>query len=97
VYATIRDNGGWDNWTMVEVEKFPCKDANEATAKEREWFEKLDSSLSTQYPKRSVVEYLIGNRLQRIVIFQTYRCKNKEKIRQYKTDNKDEIALRRKQ
>jgi hypothetical protein len=31
-----------DNWTMVEVEKYPCKDANEATAKEREWFKRLN-------------------------------------------------------
>jgi hypothetical protein len=29
---------------MVEVEKYPCKDANEATAKEREWFERLNST-----------------------------------------------------
>jgi hypothetical protein len=38
VYKTIRENGGWDNYSMIEIEKYPCKDANEATAKEREWF-----------------------------------------------------------
>jgi hypothetical protein len=52
VYATIRKNGGWDNWTMVEVEKYPCKDANEATAKKREWFERLNST--DTYLKRGI-------------------------------------------
>jgi hypothetical protein len=27
VYSTIRENGGWNNWSMVEIEKYPCKDA----------------------------------------------------------------------
>jgi hypothetical protein len=36
VYSTIRQNGGWDNYSMIEIEKYPCKDTNEATAKERE-------------------------------------------------------------
>jgi hypothetical protein len=38
VYQTIRDNGGWDNWEMIEIEKYPCNDANEATARERYWY-----------------------------------------------------------
>ena len=28
VYETIRNNGGWDNWIMLEVEKYPCNDKN---------------------------------------------------------------------
>ena len=24
IYQFIRDNGGWDNWTMIEVAKFVC-------------------------------------------------------------------------
>jgi hypothetical protein len=57
VYKTTRDNGGWNNWTMVEIEKYPCKDANEARAKEREWFERMNSSLNMQYPQRTDKEY----------------------------------------
>ena len=34
VYRTVRDNGGWDNWAMIEIEKFPCRDKNEAVARE---------------------------------------------------------------
>jgi len=31
----IRDNGGWDNWSMILIEKYPCWDRNEANARER--------------------------------------------------------------
>ena len=37
---------------MIEIEKYPCKDANEARAKEREWFERLNSNLNTKIPNR---------------------------------------------
>jgi hypothetical protein len=39
VYNTIQQNGGWENWTMVEIGKFPCKDSKEAKAGERHWIE----------------------------------------------------------
>jgi hypothetical protein len=41
VYLFIRLNGGWDNWEMIEIEKYPCKDGNEARARERYWYEQL--------------------------------------------------------
>ena len=44
IYKTIRDNGGWENWTMVEIEKFPCADRNEAAARERYWYEQLNTA-----------------------------------------------------
>ena len=50
VYQFIRNNGGWDNFDMIEIEKFPCKDGNEARARERYWYEELNSSLNTIKP-----------------------------------------------
>ena len=35
-YKFIRNNGGWDNWIMVELEKYPCQDGNEARKREEE-------------------------------------------------------------
>ena len=29
---SIRDNGGWDEWNMIEIEKNPCNDKREAEA-----------------------------------------------------------------
>ena len=33
-YIEIRNNGGWENFKMIEVEKYPCNDNREAEARE---------------------------------------------------------------
>ena len=30
IYEIIRDNGGWNNWKMVEIVKYPCNTKQEA-------------------------------------------------------------------
>jgi predicted GIY-YIG superfamily endonuclease len=50
VYNIIRDNGGWDNWSMVEIEKYPCNDGNEARARERYYYDILNASMNTVRP-----------------------------------------------
>eukprot|EP01038_Epipyxis_sp_PR26KG_P014805 gene14805-19891_t len=47
VYKTIIQNGGWDNWDMIELEKYPCLDANEAHGRERYYIEQLNANLNT--------------------------------------------------
>jgi hypothetical protein len=47
---------------MVRIEKYPCKDTHEATARERYWYETLNSQLNTIYPQRSRAEYLEDNK-----------------------------------
>ena len=34
-YQIIRNNGGWDNWSMVLVKYYPCKDKRELEREER--------------------------------------------------------------
>ena len=41
LYNVIRNNGGWDNWEMIMLEFFNCKNSIEAKAKEQEYYEKL--------------------------------------------------------
>ena len=50
VYTTIRDNGGWENWTMIEIEKYPCNDKNEACSRERHFYELLNANMNIQCP-----------------------------------------------
>lgn len=57
LYSFIRENGNWNNWEMIEIEKYPCHDGNEARKREREWFEKLNATLNVRYPERSDEEY----------------------------------------
>jgi hypothetical protein len=61
VYQTIRNNGGWDNWSMIEIEKYPCADGNEAAARERHWYEQLGSQLNVKVPNRSHKDWRTAN------------------------------------
>lgn len=95
IYQFIRDNGGWDNFDMIEIEKFPCKDGNEAKARERYWYEELNSSLNTIKPL--ITEDKIEYKIQQD---KTYRQLNKEKIKvqrkEYREANKVSIAAHKK-
>jgi len=50
IYTFIRNNGGWFNWSMIEIEKWPCMDRNEAQSRERYWYDILNSTLNTNNP-----------------------------------------------
>ena len=65
VYQFIRDNGGWDNWEMIEIEKCSFNDSNEARARERYWIETLNSSLNCNIPLRTNKEYVDTHKDQR--------------------------------
>lgn len=61
LYIYIRNNGGWDNWDMIEIEKYQCNDINEAKNRERYYIELLKSSLNYKIPNRTAKEYRIDN------------------------------------
>jgi len=52
-YQYIRDNNAWDEWNMIEIEKYPCNDKREAEAKEeycRTCFNAVLNSNVCRYP-----------------------------------------------
>ena len=53
-YQYIRDNGGWECFNMIEVEKFSCNDGNEARAREEYWRCHFISQLNTKRAYRTV-------------------------------------------
>ena len=57
VYQFIRDHGGWENWDMIELIKYPCETKRELALKEREYFEMLGGTLNKQIPTRGWKEY----------------------------------------
>ena len=102
VYQCIRDNGGWQNWNMVLVEKVPCNDRLELRKIEREFMEKLGSSLnmvSAYQSKEELKEYQkIYSESNKDKIKEQkkeYREINTEKIKEqnkeYRENNKDKI------
>lgn len=62
VYKFIRDKGGWDNWDMVEVEKYKATDKAELHKRERYWLETLGATLNKCIPTRTVKEYREDNK-----------------------------------
>ena len=47
VYKTIRENGGWKMFKMIEIEKYPCKDRQEAERREHEIMKEYNPSMNT--------------------------------------------------
>jgi len=83
IYKTINNNGGWDNWEMIEIEKYPCKDGNEARARERYWYEELNAKLNSFIPLRTNEEkqnYYQEKKSEISIQQKTYYETNKEKI-----------------
>ena len=76
LYKFMRENGGWENWDMIMIEKYPCNDKLELLKKEREVFETLNASLNSEIPSRTQKQHYEDN---------------KERIKQYRLDNKETI------
>ena len=95
IYKTIRENEGWENWTMVEIEKYPCNDKNEACSRERHWCEQLNSNLNTIRPMTTKEEKVIEHKLYK----QTDKCKAVAKIqsKKHREENKEYYDEKNKQ
>ena len=50
VYQFIRNNGGWDNWSMIQVQVCNLKNKREAESTEHFWIEKLAATLNSNKP-----------------------------------------------
>jgi len=106
LYQFIRSNGGWDSFSMIQIEKYICSDGNEARAKERQWFEQLNAKLNMVCPgayvngeKEYKKEYnKIYNETNKDTIvemkkkyYETNKDKIKEKNKNYRQNNKEQI------
>jgi len=58
IYKTIRENGGWNNWSMVEIAKYNCNDSTEARIKEQLHYEELHASLNSCPPYANTKKYV---------------------------------------
>jgi hypothetical protein len=101
IYQTIRDNGGWENWTMIQIEEYPCANSNESRARERYWYEQLHATLNKNTPNRNKKEYYEDNKTKIIEQAQNYRGTHKvekaEYQKHYYTNNKEAITEHNKQ
>ena len=96
VYKTIRDFGGWNNWDMVEIERYCATDKKDLHSRERFWLEELGATLNKVIPTRSdaeqKAEYRAKNKDKINEYYAKYYAKNKDKIAEQHAKNKDKIA-----
>ena len=88
VYKMIREKGGWNNWSMIEIEKYPCNDDNEARSRERYWYEVLNANLNMISPTLDVEK--------RKNYYENNKNKINDKQKEYYKKNKNEINDRHK-
>ena len=102
VYQMIRENGGWDMFKMIEVEKYPCNDKREAERRENEVMKELKANMNTnrcflteEDSKKLKKEYYKRNKPKILEYKKEYRENNKPKIqeknKEYRESHKTKI------
>lgn len=97
LYEFIRENGDWDNFNMIEIEKYPCIDGNEASSRERYWYEQLNATLNKCIPCRNKNEYYKDNKDKILDYKKDYYQTNKHKKLEYYQTNKEKILEKKKE
>jgi hypothetical protein len=92
LYKVIRENGGWDEWEMVELEKFNGKTKLEARMREQELMKIHNANLNILNAYITEDE----RKATKNAITEKYRENNKELLKEqtkkYKEEHKDIIA-----
>ena len=91
VYKFIRDNGGFDNWNLILVEKYSAVDKLDLLKRERYYIETLKPILNSKIPLRTYKEYNKEYYKQNKNKIKEYYKQNKNKIKEYRKQNKDII------
>ena len=83
LYQMIRENNGWDNFSMVVVKEFPCENLREAEAEEDKVMREMKATMNERRASRSreeLQEYHHQWYEDNKEYFREYYEKNKEKI-----------------
>jgi len=97
IYQIIRENGGWSNWAMLLVEKFPCKDKYEACKREREVYEELEAKMNMVIPYLTQEEHKEYHKQYDKQYYQEHKEQLKQYIKQYREEHQEEIKEQDKQ
>ena len=98
LYKVMRENGGFDNWNMIELEKIECGDKKEAKSKEKVYIEKYKATLNVEEKK---VRKITADNYTKHYILLTSADKNKAKstdldvILEYIKNNVEKINTQR--
>jgi hypothetical protein len=99
-YQFIRDNGGWDNWFMIQLEEFPCENKRQAELKEEEVRVKRKTQLNMiraylseeekkEYKKKWKEENIENFKEQAKIWEENNKEKRKEQHKKWEEENKE--------
>ena len=109
IYQIIRENGGFDAWRMIEIEKRFVKDKREAERIETKYMEQLQSDMNCkkahcgfetkqEYMKVYKKEYYLQNQEEIALNKKEYYLQNQEELalksKERYHQHKEEIALK---
>jgi predicted GIY-YIG superfamily endonuclease len=102
-YKFIRENGGWNEWVMTEIEVINCNDGNEARVREQYWICHFNANLNDMkaYMTEQDKQNYYQNRQDAILKQKKeYYLSNRDKIlkskKEYYNNNKSIISERSK-
>jgi hypothetical protein len=106
LYVFIRANGGFENWSMIEIQSQICKDKREAERIENELMEHQQFKLNAQRAfiteeqmKKRDAEYREQHKEQAAEYAAEYYEQHKEQLVSYAVEyyktNKEQIAIKR--
>jgi hypothetical protein len=85
-YKFIRENGDWNNWSMIQIEVYKCDNKREAEERERYWIETLEANLNCRIPFKTKEE-----KKEHISAYcKEYYDENKNHKKQYYEENKEQ-------
>ena len=64
LYKIIRENGGWNNWKMVEIDRQICLDKSDACKIEQKYIEDLQANMNSCFASRNDKQYEIDNKIK---------------------------------
>lgn len=97
VYQFIRDNGGWNNWSIEIIEEVNVNDKKELRKLERKYIESLNSTLNCVIPTRSIKEWCEDNKEYYKEYYENNKEEIKEYIKEYRENNKEKISENKKE
>lgn len=93
IYVEMRNNGGFDNFKMLEIKKFPCNDRREAESEEDKIILELKANMNTIRASRTQEQWINDNKEHIKQYQKQYHEDNRviinEKNRQYYETNKE--------
>jgi hypothetical protein len=93
VYKVIRENGGWDAWKMIEIERRIVKDNQDAIRIEQEWIEFFHAKMNSYKAHRTEEE--------KKEYHKQYELENAERIKenrkQYRLEHAEQVKEKNKQ